>query len=148
MNNTEHTTFDEHIEYLQSMIENSQGIINECNENIKDYEKQIRKIKKEKIDFFKNSTYRPSINLDGLKEEDKKIPITQWAKKHELEFHKELVGNYYKELHKVSEYKRPLYSFITSTSDTSVIRYVVCIDCYNRFIKNNEPTDNAILLLR
>ena len=134
-------TFDEHIEYLEEKIADNKKYINECNEEIAEYEKELEQVKQDKEDFLKNGTYEPSIYLKGIAEEKKKSQIYEWCKWHELTYHKELVGNYWKDGHMCSEKHRPNYEFISATSDTSKIRYVRCLDCYKNAIKNGEDTE-------
>jgi len=137
----EKLTFDEHIEYLQEQINKNNKCIKECNEENEQYQKEMILVQKEKEDFLKNGNYKPSIYLNGVVEEKKKSQIYEWCKLHELKYHKELVGNYWKEYNMKSEKHKPNYEFITATSDTSKIRYVRCLDCYKNAIKNEEDTE-------
>ena len=134
-------TFDEHIEYLQEQINKNNECIRECTEEIEQYENEIKRVQKEKENFLKNGDYKPSIYLNCVVEEKKKSQIYEWCKQHELKYHKELVGNYWKENHMSSEKHAPNYEFISSTSNTSKIRYVRCLDCYKNAIKNEEDTE-------
>ena len=134
-------TFDEHIAWLEKKIEENENCIKECNEEIKEDKKELKKVKAEKEATEKNpETYKPSIYLGGWEDtDDKKQEVYEWCQAHELKYHPEVVGNYFKEERKTSEKRKPNYEFITTTSHTSKIRYVRCVDCYQKWIKEGKP---------
>jgi hypothetical protein len=132
-------TFDEHIQYLRSQIATKEDYIAEEQQEIFELKKEIEEVEKER-DFFKPENAKPSIYLDGWKDtEKKKKEVEEWCLGHELRYHKEIFGNYVKDgkIHMEKHY--PNYDFITASSDTSKIRYVVCDTCRNKF--KNKKSD-------
>ena len=86
--------------------------------------------------------------MGGVAEEKKKSQIYEWCKEHELIYHKEVVGNYWKDGKVCSEKHKPNYEFISADSDTSKIRYVRCLDCYKKAIKHGEDTEYTYCYLK
>ena len=140
-------TFDEHISYLTRQIIDNKDCIRDCKEEIEEWQKEIEEIKAAKEAAEKNptETHEPSVYLNGWKDtESKKQEVYEWCQAHEIKHHPEVVGNFYKELRMAPEHHNPSYEFITATSDTNKIRYVRCIECYKKWIregKENQETD-------
>ena len=143
LKNKEYSTFDEHIEYLEERINDDERYIQETITEIEMYREELEEVKKQKNDFLENSNYEPSIYVDGIKDKKLKHDIFEWCKSHEMENHKELIGNYRKHNKMCSEKKNPTYKFIMSSLRIGELSSVVCVDCYQKAIKNNENTNFA-----
>lgn len=137
-------TFDEHIAYLESQIKQEENWIADSKETIEEYKKEIEEVKAAKVTAESDPlTHKPNVYLDGWADtEEKKQEVYEWCQAHELLQHPETVGNYWKEDRKVSEKIRPTYEFITASSDTSKVRFVRCLDCFKKFIKDGTPKDS------
>lgn len=135
-------TFDEHINWLNAKIKEDEECIQDCKEKIEDYKKEIEKVKEEKERIESNpETYVPTVYLDGWQDTpEKKQTVYDWCQAHEIKYHPEVVGNYAPGMSYAKP--RPNYEFITARSNTSVIRYVRCIDCYEKALETGENTDD------
>jgi hypothetical protein len=135
------STFDEHIAYLENKIKEEETWIAESKTSIEEYNKEIEEVVAAKLAAEDNPlVHEPTIWLGGWEDtDDKKQEVYEWCQAHELRYHPEVVGNYFKEERKTSEKRKPNYEFITATSHTSKIRYVRCVDCYQKWIKEGKP---------
>ena len=118
-------------------IKENEKCIQECNEEIKEDLKELEEVKAEKEAAEKNpETYKPSIYLGGWADTEKKKQVAyDWAQAHEIKYHSELVGNFWKGL-RTMEHRHPNYEFITAQSSTSKIRYIRCRDCYENALEH------------
>lgn len=138
----EFSTFDEHINYLVRQIVDNKECIRECNEEIEEWQKEIEEVKAAKKAAEENPLeHVPTIWLGGWEDTDaKKQEVYEWCQAHEIKYHPEVVGNFYEENCKMPNHKKPNYDFITASSSTSSIRYVRCVDCYEKWIREGKPS--------
>lgn len=143
--NSKFSSFDEHIQYLEDAIKENEGCIKDIKEDNENYKKEIEEVKALKKKAEENiETHVPHVYLNGWEDTDKKKQeVYEWCQAHEIIHHPEVVGNFYKECHRMPEHKHPEYEFITATSNTNVIRFVRCIDCYRKAIKEGYEGDSS-----
>lgn len=133
--------FDEHISWLKGQIKDSEETVDDINKEIESYKQEIEEVEAAKKATEENvETHKPSVFLNGWADsEQKKKEVYEWCQAHEILHHPEVVGNYYPNT-KSPAHKNVDYEFITATSNTSKIRYVRCVDCYKKAIR--EGTEN------
>ena len=132
-------TFDEHIAYLEKEIKENEEVIKDCQKENEEYRQEIEEVKLEKKKMEEHpETYEPTIYLGGWADTDeKKQKVIEWAQQHELVHHPELVRNFAPGT-KLKYSHQPTYEFITASSNTNVIRYVRCVDCYEKALESGK----------
>ncbi len=132
-------SFDEHIKDLEKQIKEAKDAIRESQFDIRDLSEELESVKIEKRDFvtsIKSKNVEPvGITFSGWKDNGvKKKVASDWVLEHEFKYHPKVFGNYCtKNRFLTLKYRYPRFEFITATSDTNKIRYIVCVDCMEKY---------------
>lgn len=132
-------TFDEHIKDLEKQIKEAKDDIREAQFDIRDLSEELESVKVQKRDFIasvKSKSAKPvGIDFSGWKDtEVKRKVVSDWVLEHEFRYHPKVFGNYYpKNRFLTPKYRYPHFEFITATSDTNKIRYIVCVECMKKY---------------
>jgi hypothetical protein len=138
------TSFDDHIDRIDNQIKETEKFIEESKTEIESLREERERVIKEKEEFNKDD-YQPSFSFSD--NEMKEHPefckkALQLIKAHEIMYHPKLVGSFYDHSVPAIYYRKnepnPEYLFIGRTHNKWELKYIMCLDCYNKYIKGEK----------
>ena len=138
-----YSSFDSHIKKIEDEIAEEKQTIQESLDYIEELEKEKKSVQEEQKTFDEKK-YRTKFQFSDTEIEEH----PEFCKKamdlitaHELLHHKELIGNYYENKNTLicrKHIHEPDYIFLGHNSNKWALNYIVCLDCYQKYIKEDS----------